>query len=408
MKRCEQCPSDPNCSICQEMLGSGGLSKKVIPLRVVTLTHLDTRQTVQAELCVVSRLTIGIATEEHLARGRYEVELDADFRMICSTTGGLVHTTFHVLDIEKVLRKDTYSARLKLDEFQSWHLSSELEVGSVMPDHTTNEQKLLIKQELEKLAIFHHMQDMYMLMYEEGNIRPLNQFELGKIEELELRRLIQQALLSGQSLREQLYTPSTKQIYDVHILPLGTELCGIGMITITDVIAKEHERNRQEWESYKAIFQLFTNGKLELIWDHELYELLLNSEKLYSQAISTPHDLKQVRDTLRAILEPNGLTRTQILRYTVAVNEAASNSLRHSKGGQIDYYLAKDTGLCRIVISDQGDGIMLYELPKAALIQGYSTSNSLGSGFQAMLTYADKLLINSSPQGTRIILEIQL
>lgn len=408
MKPCKQCPSDPNCSICTDSLGSGSLAKKVIPPRVVTLIHLESKKSIQAELCAVSRLAIGIVTQEPFAHGRYEVELAEDFRIIGSTSGGLRDATFYVLDIERVLRKDIYSARLKLEEFQSWHLSSELELGSILPDSASEEQKLLLKQELDKLAIIHHMQEMYMLMYEAGKLRPLNQVELGEEEELELRGLIGQVLRSGQPMREQLFSPSTKRIYDVHLLPLGTELCGIGMIDITEVIAKEHERNRQEWESCKALLQLFTHGKLELIWDHELYDVLLNSEKLYSHTITSAQDLKQVRHTLSMILEQHGLTRAQILRFTVAVNEAASNSLCHSEGGQIDYYLAKETGVCRIVICDHGKGIMLYELPKAALIQGYSTRNSLGSGFQAMLTFADKVLVNSTSKGTRIILEIKL
>ncbi|MGD8188794.1 ATP-binding protein [Brevibacillus ginsengisoli] len=407
MKPCERCPSDPNCTNCLDQLGTGSTAKKVIPPRSVNLIHLNTRKSVQAELCAVSRLSIGIIMDEPLAQGRYEVELAADFRIIVSTAGGLCDATFHVLDIEKVLRKDTYSARLKLEEFQSWHLSSELEPGSVMPNDTTSEQQLLMKQELEKLTIIHQMQEMYMLMYEAGKLRHLNEFVLGEVEEVELRRLIQLVLTSGKPLREQLYAPSTKQIYDVHILPLGTEVCGIGMINLTGVIAKEHERKRQEWDSYKVLLQLFTNGKLELIQDFELYGLLLNSEKLYAQSITTVYDLKRIRDELCKILEPCGLSRTQILRYTVAVNEAASNCLSHCKGGQIDYYLAKETGICRIVICDHGQGIVLYELPKAALIQGYSTRDSLGRGFHAMLTFADKVLINSSSEGTKIVLEIQ-
>lgn len=384
------------------------MAKKVLPPREVTLIHLHTKQSYQAELYAVSRLAIGLTVRQEIPSGRYEIKLDNDFRIIGNTVSRLSDSLYQVVDIEKVLRKEGYSQRLTLEEFQAWQLSCELEPTVIISEPEEEEHRLLLKKELDKLAIIHHLQEIYMLMWECNQLRPLGDFVLMEPLEKELKRLVKQAMESDAPAREILLADKTKQIFDVHIIPFKKDVCGIGMINITDVIAKERERQRQEWDACNSLLKMFTNGKLALLQDHDLYSMLLKSEKFFSHAIQNPEDLKEVRKTLMKVLEPYNLSKTKILHYSVAVNEAATNTLRHSKGGYIDYYISEQEKVCRVVIYDEGEGIMLYELPKAALVQGYSTQNSLGAGFHAMLTFADRVLLNSSPQGTKVVMEIKI
>ncbi|CFJ38465.1 anti-sigma F factor [Mycobacterium tuberculosis] len=95
----------------------------------------------------------------------------------------------------------------------------------------------------------------------------------------------------------------------------------------------------------------------------------------------------------------------RLLQYMVAVNEAASNTIKHGNGGTVTLYVLSDWTKCRTVIHDQGQGIVLEDLPRATLLQGYSTQQSLGVGFHVMLQYCDRLFLGSSHAGTKLILE---
>ncbi|MGC5326591.1 ATP-binding protein [Brevibacillus sp. SYSU BS000544] len=407
MRLCDSCPTNPQCDRCMTLLGAGENAKKVVPPRSVNMLHLDTKAEVHAHLKAISRVTLLVEIESSVAPGRYEIQLDKDFRIIGSTIGGMRDAGYQVFDIEKVLRKEEYSQRLMLEEFQSWHMTHELE-PEVLPNDTSEQERQLIRHELDKLAILHQLQELYMFMWQEGYLRSLGNLMLGTEEKDQLMQLIHQAMQEKRPLRDQLIFSNERQIFDVHIIPLETNTCGIGMINITEVIAKEHERRKLEWETCKSLLQIFTNGKLELIQDQELYELFLKSEKVDSCLIRVAEDLKTVRNTLQNLLLTYGMEHRQILPLTVAVNEAATNTLLHGQGDRIDFYVSPQEMVCRVVIYDQGKGLQLYQLQRIALKQGYTTRNSLGAGFHAMLTFADKVLINSSLQGTKVVLEIRI
>ncbi|MCK9909577.1 hypothetical protein MXD81_10580, partial [Microbacteriaceae bacterium K1510] len=96
------------------------MAQKVIPPRPITLVHLSSGKRLSAQLRAVSRLAIGVYTEERWPPGRYEVELAADFRIIGNSVSGVQNSRYFVIDIEKVLRRDDILERLLLEEFHSW------------------------------------------------------------------------------------------------------------------------------------------------------------------------------------------------------------------------------------------------------------------------------------------------
>lgn len=410
MLLCSTCPDNPACSFCLHDLGAGEMAQKVIPPRPITLVHLSSGKRLSAQLRAVSRLAIGVYTEERWPPGRYEVELAADFRIIGNSVSGVQNSRYFVIDIEKVLRRDDILERLLLEEFHSWHLSHELEPTEILDSlkDLDNERYRMIKEELHKLTILRQLQEIFMYMWEKDAINPLGNAKAEVFNQLELMPLVEKALTSQAPLREQRVSLQFHQIYDVHIVPLTDQTCGIVIINVTEAIAAERERQSQEWELYREVLSHVTQGKMALLRDSELYQLIRNGKKCFSMTISAPEDLAGLRMKLRNALTQSSVSAKKILHYIVAVNEAATNTLQHGGRGAVDVYLYGDEEVCRAVIYDQGRGILLTELPKATLLNGFSTRNTLGAGFHVMLQYTDKLWINSSTVGTKIVLELQI
>lgn len=408
MYLCDQCPDAPTCTFCLDALGAGHMAQKVIPPRRIRLVNLNTGSKIQAELRAVSRIALGVFTTEKCPPGRYEVELDADFRIIGSTVRLLMDNPYQVVDIEKVLRKQEVLDRLLLEEFHLWHLSHELEPADVVakPNELSEEQKQLIKQELDKLFILRQIHDIRMFIWKKGNYHPLGEFYLDSSCKSDMNRLIERALASGKPIREQLVAQEMDRVFDVHVLPNQNRSCGIAMIDITEMIAAERRRQAQEWDLYKQVLSIVTKNKLVLLQDVELYELIRQSERHSTIYIEKAADLAQMRQVIRETLERFQISPSRLLHYIVAVNEAASNTIAHGEAGRVDIYLSRKEQICRIVVFDQGGGISLADLPQVTLMPGYSTQASLGVGFHVMLTYADRVLLNSSPQGTKIVLEL--
>jgi|GEM_PF-639949 len=407
MMLCGQCPNNPNCYICLEEMKAEQSGHKVCPARSVQLTNLANGHRIEAELRAVSRVAVGLFRSEGWVSGRYEVELAAGFRIIASTAGLLRSNPYAVFDIEKVLSREEVLDRLLLDDFHSWHLSQQLAPEAILlAEEENNEQrKRVIKQELEKFVIVKQLTNITFLLWEQGKLRSLDAQMPAPPSDEEFQPLVTQVLAQQTPGREHLYCQVTNRLYDVHVLPLSADSCGIALIDITAAIAAEREKLRQEWELYRDVLAIVSNGKLALVDNAQLYELIRMSEKRVSLPIREPADLAQMRTALRSALESAVPDERQLLRLLVAVNEAATNSLSHGSEGIVELYMDPARETYRIWIGDKGKGISLKELPKATLQQGYSTKQSLGMGFQMMLQFSSKVWINSSARGTTILLE---
>ncbi|KZE46821.1 serine/threonine protein kinase [Brevibacillus parabrevis] len=409
---CEQCPDNPSCRNCLLELRSGGSAQKVLPPRKVIVTELATMETSQAQLIAVSRTAIGLLSPSKQLHGRMEVELAFDFRIIGSGLQGINGVPYYVVDIEKVLRKEEVLERLLLEEFHTWHLRGELDPTDVLTNwkDRDDERGRLIKQELQKLSILRQIESIFLYLFDDGNIRPLGSNRADPDVETQMQRLINEAAIrgAGESLREQIISGDGKKVFEIYVSDLPDRTCGIALIDVTAAIAEERMRKRREWEIYRDILGVVTAGKLLLLSDEELFFLLREGRKSLAMDIKEPGDLALLRRAFKRALEPLGLVANRLLQFLVAVNEAASNTLKHGSGGTITLYIANDLGLCRVVIHDQGQGILLEDLPRATLQQGFSTRNSLGVGFHVMLQYCDRIYLSSTAQGTKLILESAL
>jgi anti-sigma regulatory factor (Ser/Thr protein kinase) len=101
-----------------------------------------------------------------------------------------------------------------------------------------------------------------------------------------------------------------------------------------------------------------------------------------------------------------GMAETRIYDLVLAVGEATTNAFKHAGGGEASLHRTAD-GLM-FVVSDHGPGMEALILPEVALKKGYSTIGSLGMGYKAMLSVADKVYLATGPSGTTVAVEMKL
>jgi PAS domain S-box-containing protein len=182
---------------------------------------------------------------------------------------------------------------------------------------------------------------------------------------------------------------------------------------IANILAEAIDRSRSEEtlktkdhqirQTYFEVFFAVTGGKLVILSEDELQESL-GPKKELAFDIASYEDLGEARAKLRAAISamyPGGLNLEEII---TATGEAMTNAVKHSGGGQVSLFRYKNT--LQVVIEDSGPGIDFSLLPKATLMAGFSTKQTLGIGFTIMLEFCDRLLLNTGPKGTTVVLEI--
>ncbi|TDA65539.1 MAG: ATP-binding protein [Clostridia bacterium] len=146
----------------------------------------------------------------------------------------------------------------------------------------------------------------------------------------------------------------------------------------------------------KHVFDILSVQRGEQVGEHLNRDLIRDL---------TAHLPPSVQELARAVLA--GLLETFPLRrrhgILVCLSEALTNVVKHAQNGKWAA-LQVPSGL-RLAVEDTGPGIKLAELPKATLMQHYSTKKSLGSGFTLMLYYSDRIYLATGQGGTSLILE---
>ena len=87
-----------------------------------------------------------------------------------------------------------------------------------------------------------------------------------------------------------------------------------------------------------------------------------------------------------------------------AASEAGMNAVVHAGSGT-GWVSASADGTVQVRVEDQGAGIAMENLPKAALARGFSTKATLGHGLKMMLETVDRLYLLTGKEGTTVVLE---
>ena len=146
-----------------------------------------------------------------------------------------------------------------------------------------------------------------------------------------------------------------------------------------------------------------TGGRFHLCDSRSDLPELLNSVS-EPVALSLTSGLSDLRLVTRnaALTEDFPNDRWQDL--LTAVGEAAMNAAVHAGGG-LGYVSRNGTGTVQVRVEDQGRGIDVEDLPRAALAKGYTTAGSLGHGMKMMLESTDRLWLLTGARGTTVVME---
>lgn len=120
------------------------------------------------------------------------------------------------------------------------------------------------------------------------------------------------------------------------------------------------------------------------------------------QSIAREGDVVAARQSGRSLAEELGFSRAEQALIATAISELARNIVSYAGKGSVELgpiSSAGRTGL-RIYAEDQGPGIADIE---TALLDGFSTGNSLGLGLPGTRRIMDEFTIDSAPgKGVRI------
>src|SRR5262249_19637370 len=109
--------------------------------------------------------------------------------------------------------------------------------------------------------------------------------------------------------------------------------------------------------------------------------------------------------TEEALLEMK-MDRERIFDMVLCVSEAATNALKHARGGARDVY--RVDGRAQVWVTDHGNGIDFSLLPRSTLMKGWSSKTSLGYGYTILLELLDRVLLSTSRRGTTVVMEMSL
>lgn len=397
MQLCNQCSTNVNCQICLNFFEGGALKKKVFPPLPVSL-HDEDGQSYSGKLIGIS--PVGMLIETSAPPQNYLVEVKNKIKARVTPIYRKGIQNLIPFDIVEILREGTRDSRLSRKEYDAF-FTNKKQLVHELTEKLDADIKQQIRDELYielvKSELLDRMTVGNSYIYDHGKIRLLSGNGLSFIQEEELLPLMREALRKQRPTRSVLINEENRTYVDVHALPFDLYRGGFITLDISDIVMKEKQLLQEQWENYKDITLSLTKGKIQLLNQAEMKTLL---DSYNRQSYLDIDDAKQLAPMRSMIKEEVAIHGIKTFRPALAANEAATNALRHAQSCRIECW-HNDTSVL-ITITDRGTGIQMKDLPKAALIDGFSTQQSLGKGFHVMTQSSDKLYVKSDSTGTII------
>ncbi len=188
--------------------------------------------------------------------------------------------------------------------------------------------------------------------------------------------------------------------YSFRVFRLPDDQVGVLFEDTTELVQAEEDKRR----FYRKTIEAATEGKL-IICDREEIEQIAGQPTVECE-VAHPRDIGKARHMVAEIAGAEGMEESRLFDLVLCVGEAATNATKHADGGQVSVHRV-DGGLL-VVVADNGPGIQEINLPDVALKRGYTTAVSLGMGYKAMISVADKVYLATGPTGTTVAFEMAL
>jgi anti-sigma regulatory factor (Ser/Thr protein kinase)/serine/threonine protein phosphatase PrpC len=123
--------------------------------------------------------------------------------------------------------------------------------------------------------------------------------------------------------------------------------------------------------------------------------------------IEKDEDLFRARRMARGFAQRAGMSDAAEIRLATIVSELGRNILKYAGRGHCEFSFHNDENQPRVrcVVRDHGPGIADT---RSALADGYSTGGTLGVGLPGVRRLADRFEIDTSDQGTAILVEVHI
>lgn len=154
--------------------------------------------------------------------------------------------------------------------------------------------------------------------------------------------------------------------------------------------------------AYVSILSAVTGDRFIIMTDDEI-QAVLGEPITEAYSIDSYKDLSTARTRILSMLASKFSDDESLQELMLAASEAISNAVKHAQGGIYQGYQSEQA--IQLMVSDSGPGIDFSVLPKAALIPGFSTKQSLGVGFSVMLELSNRVILATRPGRTIVLLE---
>lgn len=167
---------------------------------------------------------------------------------------------------------------------------------------------------------------------------------------------------------------------------------------------RERELESHKLEFYHRTILAATGGRLDLCERGAIERS--SGPMVAAWDVETPEALQPVRHAIEEQAVRSGMSEGRIWRFVLAAGEALTNAIKHAGAGTVRLH-STDSSLT-LIIADHGKGIEALNLPSIALTPGYSTAGTLGMGYKAMISFADKIHLCTDESGTTVGIEMML
>jgi PAS domain S-box-containing protein len=167
---------------------------------------------------------------------------------------------------------------------------------------------------------------------------------------------------------------------------------------------KQKEMEERQKDFYRRTILAATEGKL-IITDREEIDAVIGPA-IAEWRIDAGEDLAPLRSEVRTIIASCGMSDDRQSDFILCIGEAATNACKHAHCGQASLHRTDQSLI--FMVADNGPGIETLILPEVALARRYSTARSLGMGYKAMISLADRIYLSTGPAGTTVAVEMEL